>query len=274
MNRRKVGTIAALGALVVAMAFGAVAYMSAKAAAPNSIANLNTGNPAMNQGFRGGGRGGFEGSYTNAELATALGISTTDLSTATQKASDAGLAQAVSKGLITQAQADQIKANGSAFPMGDQWGGWLSQNGIDYNALLTDALGISVDKLQAAYTSAFNAHIDAAVTAGSLTADQANLAKGQYALENNKAYQSSLQTAYNAAVAQAVKDGVITQAQADLILKNAASQGSKGLGGMPGFGDFGAGPGLRGPRGGGPHGRPGKNAPATLPNSATPTTIP
>ena len=276
MSRKKIVTILSLGALVVALAFGAVAYVSAKAATPTpSAATTNTSSPLMDKAFMGGGRGGFAGGFaggfTIEELATALGISTTDLTAAYTKANEAALAQAVSKGLITQAQADEIQANGSTFPLGDRWGGWLTQNGIDFNALLADALGITVDKLQAAYAQAYNAHIDAAVTAGTLTQDQASLMKGEYALKNDKAFQSSMQTAYQAAIQQAVTDGVITQAQADLILKNSANQGFNGLGGFPGFGDFGG----HGPRGGGgPQNGLGGNTPANPANSATPTTTP
>ena len=51
--------------------------------------------------------------------------------------------------MITQAQAEQITANSQAFPFDGHWGGWLSQNGIDFEARLAAALGITVDMLQA-----------------------------------------------------------------------------------------------------------------------------
>ena len=60
---------------------------------------------------------------------------------------------------------------------------------IDYNALLADALGITVDKLQAAYTQAFTAHIDSAVASGEITQEQADLALGRNALSNNSVFQ-------------------------------------------------------------------------------------
>ena len=267
MKRKVFVSIISLGALVVALAFGAVAYHSAKAATPTSTSTAGNTSTPLGMGFRDGGRGGPGGGYTSEELAAALGISATDLSAAYQKANDAALAQAVTKGLITQAQADELKNNGSAFPFGGRWDGFFSQNGIDFNALLADALGITVDKLQAAYIQAYNAHIDAEVTAGSLTQDQANLMKGQYALQSDTKFQSSMQTAYQAAVQQAVTDGVITQAQADLILKNSTGQLFKGPGGFDGFGGFG-GPGGHGR--GGPNDQNGPAAPA----SPTPTTTP
>jgi ABC-type amino acid transport substrate-binding protein len=134
----------------------------------------------------------------------------------------------------------------------------MSQNGIDYQALLASALGISVDDLQAAYAKAYNTRIDQAVTDGSLTQEQADLMKGRYALFNSQSYQSAMQTAYEAAVAQAVTDGVITQAQADLILKDNPGAGFPG---GRGFGDLdGRHGGMHGGRGGG---MPGSQVPAT-----------
>jgi hypothetical protein len=60
--------------------------------------------------------------------------------------------------------------------------------------------------------------------------------KGKYALSNDSAFQSSMNTAYTDAVNQAVSSGVITQAQADLILKNSENMFNPGLGGWGGRG--------------------------------------
>jgi ribosomal protein S20 len=194
------------------------------------VPNQNGGRFAFEKGF---GKG-----YNNQDLATALGISVDQLNTAIQKANSDAIDQAVAKGLITQAQADQLKANGAAFPLGGRWEGLLSQNGIDYNSLLANALGISVDQLQAAYQKAYDTRIDQAVTNGNLTQQQADLLKGKYALFNNKTFQSAMQSAFQAAVKQAVTDGVITQAQADQILSSQNSMGFPGLGGFGGRGGF------------------------------------
>ena len=235
MNRKKIVSMVILGALAMASVFGAVAYRTvlAQTATPTAPTNNSAAAPT------GRGEHGGPGGTSNADLATALGITTDQLNTAYQTATAAALKQAVSQGLITQAQADQITANGGAFPFDGRWSGYLSQNGLDFNQFLADALGISVDKLTAAYATAFNARIDAAVTAGTLTQTQADLEKGQYALTNNKAFQTSMQTAYQAAVKQAVSDGVITQAQADAILKANPSFGMGGFRGMGGPGGFG-----------------------------------
>ncbi len=195
--------------------------------------------------------------------------STTDeLTTAYQTANEAALVKAVDAGLITQAQADELRSRGQAFPFGGRGGGWFDQSGIDFEALLADALGISVDDLQAAYATAYNTRIDQAVTDGNLTQEQADLMKGQYALSHSESFQTALQSAYEAAVQQAVSDGVITQAQADLILQNQTN--GKGF---PGF--FGPGGGDFGRRGGFDHHGGGWNAVPGLPvQPAAPSTAP
>jgi hypothetical protein len=269
MQGKKIATLVILGALGLASVFGVVAYRAASAQASTPTAPAaSAANGA--QPWGGDPRGG-PGGYSNADLATALGITTDQLNTAYQTAYSEAIKQAVSQGLITQAQADQITANGSAFPFDGHWGGFLSQNGIDFDALLANALGISVDKLQAAYLQAFNARIDAVVAAGTMIQAQADLEKGEYALRSNKAFQSTMQTAYQNAVNQAVTDGVITQAQADAILKNATSQSWGGVIGMGGPGGFGGGPG-RG-HGGGPMGGPAGGTSSSNTQTA-PTTTP
>ena len=274
MTRTKIVTMILLGALVTAMAVGAVAYRSVVAATPTPAAPAdNSVSPADNslvhsdRGFGGRMKGGFGGGYTSEGLATALGITIDQLNTAYQTANAAALKQAVEQGLITQAQADELSANGSAFPFGGRWEGWLSQKGIEYNALLADALSITTDKLEAAYTQAYNAQIDQAVADGNLTEEQADLMKGQRSLFADKSFQASMQTAFDTAVKQAVSDGVITQTQADQILQN---QASKGFGGLRGFG----GPGgpSDGGRGFGPHNGMGGGPNLTAP--AVPTATP
>jgi hypothetical protein len=249
---KKVVTILLLATLVGAVFVGATIYRSASAATP--VAASTNGALSIHKGFEYG-----TGDETkDADLASALGITVEQLNSATQQANEQALAQAVEAGLITQAQADQLKTSGETFPFGGRWTGWLSQNGIDYQALLASALGISVDELQAAYAKAYNTRIDQAVTDGSLTQEQADLMKGRYALFNNESYKSAMQSAFESAVAQAVSDGVITQAQADLIL---ADNPEAGFPGGRGFGDLdGRHGGMHGGRGGG---LPGSQAPAT-----------
>jgi len=254
MQHKKTITILVLGALAVAMTFGAIAYRSVFAATPTTVSTSTTTQANLSWGIRKGPIGG----YSNEELANALGITTDALNTAYQNAYSAALKDAVSQGLITQAQADQLTANGSAFPFGNRWDSWLTQNGIDFNTYLANALNISVDQLKAAYQTAYDADIDQAVTDGNLTQTQADLLKGRYALTNDSTFQSSMQTAYTSAVNAAVASGVITQAQADQILSNNSNMFMPGMGGLDGRG--------------GPHGRGGggflpdnNNLPSTTP---------
>jgi len=236
MNRNKLFTILALGTLALAVAFGAVAYRSASAQTSTPAApSTDTAAPALNPD-----KGPRDGA-SSAELASALGITEAELTAAYQKANTAALAKAVEQGLITQAQADQLTTKGEAFPFGGRKGGWLNDSGIDFDALLAEALGISVETLQAAQTQANNARIDQAMTAGTLTQEQADLMKGRTALYADQNFQASMQTAFETAVSEAVSAGVITQAQADLILKDTQADGLggfRGFDGRHGFGDF------------------------------------
>ena len=250
MNRKKLITIVVIAALGAAALFGAFAYGSTRAATTAQAAPQNRlALQPLNMGIGDGS--------TQEDLANALGITVDELTAARQKANEAAIDQALEKGLITQAQADQLKQKGNAFPFAGRWNGWMSQNGIDYEALLAEALGITPEKLQEAETQAFNARIDQAVTDGKLTQEQADLMKGSRALYASESFRTAMQSAFEAAVKAAVSSGVITQAQADLILQQATNR-FDGMGGLgPGFGDFG-GPGGLGPdfggRGPGKHG--------------------
>lgn len=228
MQRKILVSVILLGSLVVASVFGVAAYSSAKASA-------STTTTVANNSFGRGGERGL-GGYTSEDLATALGITVDELNAAYEKANQAALKQAVEGGLITQAQADELTEKGQSFPFAGHWSGWLSEMGIDYNTLLAEALGISVEELQAAYEQAFYANIDQAVADGKMTQEQADLIKGQYALKNNAEFKSTMQAAFEAAVKEAVDAGVITQAQADQILQNGFGlgfAGDKGPGMLP-----------------------------------------
>lgn len=233
MNSKKIVTMVVLGVLALGVAFGAVAYRSASAqtnTTPEAQASTGAATTALpaKDGLR-----GVEDEY----LAEALGITVDELNAAYQKAQDTGLAQAVEQGLITQAQADQIKASGRGLKYGDRRGDLIDLSSIDFQALLANALGISVEELNAAQLQAQSARIDQAVADGKLTQEQADLIKGRQALFANENFQASMKSAFEASVAQAVTDGVITQAQADQILaeNNARGSGMDFLGGH-GFG--------------------------------------
>lgn len=124
----------------------------------------------------------------------------------------------------------------------------LGPGGVS-DELLADALGITVDELQAAELKAREAALDQAQTDGTITADDAATMKARLALQEYIA--EPMQTAYKAAVAQAVTAGIITQTQADQFLEEGWSSGitRSGPGGpsaMPG-GPGGPGSGQGGP---------------------------
>jgi polyhydroxyalkanoate synthesis regulator phasin len=115
---------------------------------------------------------------------------------------------------------------------------------VDRDALLAEALGISTEELQAAYTEAAQAALDQAVADGQLTQDQADRLAERLAGADAKGFgrfgfghfgggdfqallaealgitpealQEAEVTARNAAIDQAVEDGNLTQEQADL----------------------------------------------------------
>jgi hypothetical protein len=268
MHRKKFVLFGIIGAMLLGLAGGALAYVnvSAQASTPTPGAPGNQAQPGKGRGAR---DGGLLGGYSVQDLATALEVDVTKLQEAYKAANSEALKEAVSKGLITQAQADQMIARGiDNRPLGGIFGDRSTTGGIDYNALLANTLGIDVARLQAAYAQALNTNLDNAVKAGTITQAQADLEKGRYALQNDAKFQANLQTAYEAAVKQAVTDGVISQAQADLILQD---QTGKRFPGFPG--GFGGPDGFR-PHGfdGGPGGGPDGNQPPQAP--AQPTAAP
>ncbi|MBX2997339.1 MAG: hypothetical protein KF893_02420 [Caldilineaceae bacterium] len=186
-------------------------------------------------------------------LAETLGITVEDLQSAREEASSAAIDQAVAGGLITEAQAEQLKERGA---MG-RFGGFmhpffnLADSDIDPQALLAEALGISVEDLETAQAAAQSAALAQAVEEGRITQEQADQMQAHQALRPY--LEERMKSAFTEAVQQALEDGVITQAQADQ-LSEAGAFGHFGRhGGMRGH----DGEGFPGPRGRG--GMPGQS---------------
>jgi hypothetical protein len=273
IKRKTMIAIIVTGALAVVAAFGAVSYRAVYAQAPTATpgtpanpqqpGQLGPGQFGPGHAGKLGGRGG--GGYSDADLAAALGITTDQLTAAYKTATTDAINEALSKGLITQAQADNLLANSAnERGLGDlaRLGG---ANGLDYNALLAKALNITTDQLTAAYTTAYNTSLDNAVKNGSLTQAQADAMKAERALANNAKFKAAMQSSYEAAIKQAVTDGVITQAQADALLQQAGQNG--GFFGGRGFEH--GGPGFGGGRGGrgGPNGGLNNNGQSPAPTN-------
>jgi hypothetical protein len=228
MNNRKTISLFVVGALAVGAALGLFAYNLA-------YAQESTPEAPSSPPFSKGMEGYVPGGLIHEDLADALGISEDELDTAIQSANEAALEQAVQSGLITQDQADQLRERGLSAKLFGRMGGWPLRAGIDYQALLAEALGISPDELREAYTQAFETRISRAVEEGTISPEQADLIGGHYALANSESFQTAMRSAFEAAVNEAVANGTITQAQADQILDHAAGMKFGGFGFGRGF---------------------------------------
>lgn len=191
--------------------------------------------------------GGIAGGPSDQYLADALGVSVEDLQAAQQAAAEAGLQQVVDQGLITQEQADAIQERSTLgrFAFGGHHG--FFDSAIDPGALLADALGVTVEQLQAARQTAMEAQLAQAVADGRITQEQADLMQARQQLKtylDEQGLEDTLRTQVEAAVQQAVQAGVITQEQADAFLSNGLGFGKHG--GMRGFEGMGGRGSMRG----------------------------
>ena len=192
-------------------------------------------------GHPGKGPRGFFGNALDVDpqalLADELGISEETLQEAQEAAKEAGLAQAVEEGWITADQADLIKARQAL------------RDYIDKDALMAEALGITVEELEAAREAGTPMH---------------ELIE-ELGLDRDTVHEN-MEAAMDAAIGSTWKDqadpaGVITQEQADQ-LGEFDHKGPRGHGPGRGFGGRGGFPGAPG-FGRGQPGNGGFNAPAS-----------
>lgn len=289
--RNKLSLLAASAVLVLALTLGVTAVFAQSDgddASPDTQETVPQP-PFGDHGFR--GQRGFPGQFGQPEgltakdelLAEALGIDVETLTAAREAAREAAIEQALAEGLITEEQAEMMLDGsfGHGFHRGPGFHGFGTA--IDHEALLADALDISVEELQDAYQQAHEAALAELVAAGYLTEEEAELMQARQALREAIDHQAllaevlgvseaeleeaqanretmaalieesglsvaefreAMQAAKVAAEEQAVDDGVITAEQYEALQ-------DAGAGGF-GFG----GPGYGGPCRGG-HGRPG-----------------
>lgn len=236
-----VGSVAAL----TIMAGGIMAADSVSAADPvtNDVAAFGPGYQLMaadgNQlGRAGGPRGAGYASDIDGQalLAEQLGITVEDLDAAQTEARtkvlDEALANAVANGTLTQQQADALKVlqglgNGRMMPRLPMNPG--AMHNVDafqkYDDYLAEALGITVEELDAARIAAHQAAIAQAVADGSITQEEADDMLTR--MELQPYFQAEMETARETALQKAVTDGVITQEDADDILNGEAGFGPR-----------------------------------------------
>lgn len=130
-------------------------------------------------------------------------------------------------------------------------GGAFGGRGGVADEYLADALGITVEELDAAQAEARAAMLADEVAAGTITQEQADLITAREVVASyldkealatetegldRAAAAAAHQAAYEAAVAEALADGAITQAQADTLLAEPFGRGFGGRGGRGGPG--------------------------------------
>jgi len=179
-------------------------------------------------------------------LADALGIDLATLTAARDEARIALIDQAVADGHLTAEEGQALKDDGSRLR-------GRSQYGYDKGEFLADALGITVDALNAAQLEVYEAELAARVAAGHLTQEEAGLMLARKVAEqylDTDSINAQVRSAQEAAIAAAVADGAITQAQADALLAylDASPYNFSGFNGRGhgGHGGHGAGRGSRG----------------------------
>ncbi len=277
-NWTKIMGIGSLIVLVLAIGAASILAQEPDTAVPDNDALALT-LPFGKRGFHSSGQSGAIRAEGNTYLADALGISVEDLEAAQETAHIAGLEQAVEAGVLTQEQADWLLSGSQlGFRGFGHMGRFGAETAIDHDALLADALGISVAELDTAKEAAKEAALAQALADGVVTQEQVDLMEARQALKDvidgealmadvlgmsveelqaareagtslpelleasgltAEEIGAALQTAHEAAIQQAVEDGVITQAQADLLQDAPQMRGFGGHGGHGGHGGFG-----------------------------------
>ncbi len=190
-SKKLIWLIPVVSALVLAVAVGSLAVSSSLAADSDPVSLTEKDGSQMRPwigepGSLGhGGRLGFKTEFDyDAFIAEELGVTVEELQNARQAAHEAALDQAVEEGVITEEQAELIKARDA-----------LRQY-IDPQELLSKALGIDIDEIEAAQESGQPLQ--------ELFGD----------LEPEEIRQA-MQSAYEDAVQQAIDENVITASQAE-----------------------------------------------------------
>src|SRR5690606_17795296 len=142
---RKKPSVLGIGGVLAAGLFGASPLSLARPAAAAPSAPVTSSLPPVHPG------GGRRRPGCDEALAEALGIELADLEAAEEEARIAMIDQAVADGLLTEAQAEQLKASSMGFGRGF--------SGYDKDEYLAAALGITVEELEAAELTALQTEV-------------------------------------------------------------------------------------------------------------------
>lgn len=232
MNKKLIKKIAA-GVMVLAIFFTGFTGLKSVFAQTDTPETPSTteapGAPSVPEENLMPGRG-FQGG-DDQNLAEALGKTAAELQQARKDAFEKAVDQALENGALTQAQADRLKAGN-----GNGWGllaRYLSNEELaklDETALFADALGVSVEELNAAYAKLRSENLADLVESGKLTQEQADLMSAHEALMQSEEFQADVKAGIEAAIQNAVKAGTISQAQADALLAQLESSNGLGMG--------------------------------------------
>ncbi len=283
MKANKVLYMGLGGVVALAIAGAALMFSQPTQAAESDLAVLALADvdDVLHPGPNGRGRPGGFGDQSF--LLDELGITQEEFDAAREAARSAAIDQAVEAGLLTAEQGERLKEQNGFGPRGLGQRG--AKQGIDMDALMAEALGITVEEWTTAKENARAAALVQALADGLITQEQIDLMEAARALRGTidkdaimadvlgvsveevaaarsnhtlrdlveesgltaDELRAALQAAHAAAIDQAAADGIITVEQAEL-LQEAAENGPRGFGPR--------GRGHHGPRGGAPNGAP------------------
>jgi hypothetical protein len=237
MNKKLMKTMTA-GVLILALFFAGFSGLKAVFAqtttpeTPTTTETPATPSTTGTQVLPGKGNQGT----SDDSLAAALGKTAAEMQAARKAVYEKAIDQALADGALTQAQATLLKANsGNGWGMLSMMIGAEEAAKLDEQALFAEALGITLDELNAAYAKVRTDQLAQLVTDGRLTQAQADEMAARAALGQSTTFQAEVKAGIETAINNAVKAGIITQAQADALI--AKLQSAKGWG--MGFGNFG-----------------------------------
>ncbi|MGC9522811.1 MAG: hypothetical protein ACP5HG_13130 [Anaerolineae bacterium] len=193
LRKRKKGWVLGALAILVAGLLATTGMVSAAKVTAEDLASITEASAVpglLGEDYLAHGRGwgprGDDIDYA-ALLARELGITVDELEAAYEEARAAAIEAAVEEGLLTREQADRMLVWGGPlgkFGLRGGFGGRMSSGPIDEEALLANALGISVEELQAAREAANQAAVDQAVEEGFITEEEAAEMQARKALQS------------------------------------------------------------------------------------------